>query len=258
MRNTTRLLSAAAVASIAIAGLTGCMVVPGPATTEEHEVGADVHAVELRVPGDLEIALGDTPGLTITAGENVIDRLTVDERGDVLVLDRTPGPWWGMSGGIRYELTVTSLDAVTIDGAGDIVADFGEADDVTIEIDGSGEVEAFGIDAGDVSVLIDGSGEVELGDVVAERVEIAISGSGDVHADGTADSLVVSIDGAGEVDTAGLVVADAEARISGSGDISVHAEDTLTARIDGSGEIRYRGDPEVDSRISGSGEVVED
>lgn len=257
MRQITRPLSAALVAALAVAALSGCMMNPGPTTTEEHDVSGGVHAVELRVPGDLTVELGDTPGLTITAGENVIDRITVEERNDVLVLDRTPGPWWGMSGGIRFELTVTSLDAVLVDGAGDVVADFSGAEDVEIEIDGSGDIEAFGIDARDVSVDIDGSGEVDLGDLVAEHVDIAISGSGDVRGAGTADSIAISIDGSGNVDTQELVVADAEARISGSGDISVHAEETLTARIDGAGEIRYRGDPDVDSQISGSGEIVQ-
>src|SRR5690606_37861527 len=140
---------------------------------EEHDVSDGINAVELRVPGDLTIELGDRPGLTVTAGENVIDRIAVGERGDVLVIGRTPGPfpWWGITGETRFELTLTSLEAVAIHGAGDIVADFAGADRVSISIDGSGEVEASGIDADDVVVDIDGAGDVDLGRLAARHVE---------------------------------------------------------------------------------------
>src|SRR5690625_6542102 len=55
---------------------TGCsQAYTGPSTTQEREIET-VSVVELDTSGELNVVTGDHAALTVTAGENVIDRLT--------------------------------------------------------------------------------------------------------------------------------------------------------------------------------------
>lgn len=89
--------------------LSGCALLPttGPRVTEEIAV-ADIDAVELATSCDLTVTLGDASALTVTAGEEIIDRLTAEVVDGVLRLDMEEAPF-GWTGEIRYELTVTAL-----------------------------------------------------------------------------------------------------------------------------------------------------
>ncbi len=233
MRN--RSLLAGGVAAVTVLALSGCVFVSGPRTTVDREID-DATAVQLKTGGDIVITLGDSPSLTITAGQNVISRITSEVHDGVLVLD-IPGPTFAL-GDIDYALTLPSISGVDVDGSGDVEVDFAAADDVTVSISGSGDVEGGNIAAGEVTVQIDGSGNVDLS--------------------GTTGSFAVAIDGSGDVEADDLESEDATVDISGAGEVKVRATKTLDVKISGSGSVRYTGGAEVTSEISGSGEVIED
>ena len=232
-----RALAAAAALAVAGVALAGCVRLPasGPRVTEQHEVSDDVHALRLENAGDVVVELGNEPGLTVRAPDNVIDRLTVDEEGGTIVLGiEGPGMWTGR---IDYVLTVRSFDGVEIEGAGDVRADFSAAREVSIDIEGSGDVRAEKVDAEEVSIEIVGSGDVRIAGR-AERGDYRIEGSGDIRA-------------------ADLVLRTGAVEVVGSGDISVHATSSLSARVAGSGDIRIAGSPRVTRDIEGSGDILE-
>lgn len=237
MTNLHRILAPVAVvgAVVALAGCAPVWAASGPRVTDERDIDA-VEAVALRTSGDLTVTLGDTPSLTISAPQGVLDRLTSEIEDGVLVLDLR-GPSWGMLGEIDYALTVPRLSDVVIDGSGDVEADFSGAEKVRIEISGSGDVSGTGLDADRIETVIDGSGAIDLeGEAREHRMEI--SGSGDIDAEE-------------------LRTRDARILIDGSGDADLQVTGTLDAEISGSGEVRYRGGATVSSDISGSGSVVE-
>lgn len=101
----TRTITLVTSLSICIAAFTGCSsAYTGPATTQEREIDT-VNAVELDTSGELIVTRGEHIGLTVTAGEKVIDRLTSDVEDEVLHLGLDGEPLaWG--GDIRYELTI--------------------------------------------------------------------------------------------------------------------------------------------------------
>lgn len=236
MTPTTRFAAVSVVALASAFALTGCVLVPvGPPATDEHAVGADVHGLRLDTNADVDVRLGDEPGLELRGPQAALDRVTVEEDGGVLVIGST-GPGH-MIREVRATLTVTSLDSVEIRGSGDIEADFSSADEVTISIDGSGDVDASGIDATDVEVEIRGAGDVELA--------------------GTAESASYLIAGTGDIDAGELEVTDAVAVIKGAGDITLYASGTADAWIAGTGDIRILGGAQVSKRVEGLGEVRE-
>lgn len=218
---------------LAIASLSACAVVRGPQISQDRPL-EDAHAVVLENSGDLVITRGE-PSLTVTAPSTVIDRLTSEVDDGVLYLG-SRGSFAVTWGEVRYELSLPTVEGVTISGSGDVDVDFSGATDVRVVIEGSGDVEGSGIDASSVTVSIVGSGDVELSGAAA-AVEAAIAGSGDI-------------------DLRNLIAVDAIASINGTGDIRVHATGSLDAEITGAGSIRYSGDPDVtDSSINGIGDI---
>lgn len=233
---TTRLAAALAAAAPVIA-LAGCVpfFATGPMTSEDREIGA-VTTVVLDTSGDISISEGE-PGLVIHAPEDALDRLTSDVTGDTLVLGTTPGPSLRL-GEVRYVLTVPDLEAIELNGSGDIDANVSSADTVRLDLDGSGDVEWTGLDTG--------------------KADIRLSGSGDIELTGVTSELAVELSGSGNVDAEELQAQDAVIAIDGSGNVDVAVSDALSAEISGSGRVTYSGDPSVDSEVSGSGDVVRD
>lgn len=236
--------------------LTGCAAAldPGPKTTEEREL-VDVDVVELDTGGSLHVTLGETPSLTVTAGEKVIDSLTAEVHAGVLRLG-TDGEPLAYAGEIRYELTVTSLSSITVLGSGDADVDFTGTSDPVVVVKGSGSVDATGVDAESLSLTMDGSGSISVDGATAEEITVRVEGSGGVSIDGTAARQDAEIRGSGDYSAAGLDSADARVVVLGSGMADVSASASLDAVIDGSGEIAYTGDPRLTEKIEGSGDVI--
>lgn len=231
-----RTVTASVLSLLTVALLAGCAFVPiGPMVSQNRPI-EEVSAVSLDSRGDLVITRGE-PSLTITAGSGVIDSLTAEIRDGVLHLGTKRG--FGMfHGDVRYELSLPTLESLTVTGAGDVTADFGGASSVLVAIEGNGDVDGSGIGSESVSATIDGSGDLELM--------------------GETDRLEVSIEGSGDIDLGELVARDVTASIDGSGEIRVRATATLHASISGSGTIRYSGGATVTGSVDGSGNIVED
>ena len=230
-------LASSVVAVSLTVALSGCVYLPigGPRVTENRDVD-DVTALVLKTGGDVVITVGDTPSLTIKARPAAMSLLTSVSEDGVLVLG-VNGPHLGL-GEVDYVLTVTKISDVTIEGSGDIEADFTGADDITVSIVGSGGIEGTGIDA--------------------KTVQSSIQGSGDIGLTGRADDHSLEIDGSGNFDGRDFVTKRAGVSISGSGDVEVNVTDQLRAEISGSGQIRYTGGATVSSDVSGSGSVSGD
>ena len=260
MTRARRTATAAALALLGAAALTACegsLVIAdgdaGPRETISQEL-TPVSTVDIGTSGTMRVVVGDTPGLTITAGRQVLDEITAVVHGDTLAID-LPGTWIN-TGRIEYELVMPALSSVVVRGSADVVGEIAPDGAATVSIEGSGDVDVTGAGRADeVVVGIEGSGEVTLGDLDAQEVSVVIDGSGSVVLAGTTASLGVRIPGSGEVDADGLLAADVSVEIDGSGDARVHAERTLDVSIQGSGEVRYTGDPQVSEDIDGSGDV---
>lgn len=226
----------------------------GPSTTQEREIET-VSVVELDTSGELNVVTGDHAALTVTAGENVIDRLTSEVEDEVLHLGLEGEPLaWG--GDIRYELSVPTLDAISVLGSGTATVDFTGAAGPIILVKGSGSVHAEGIAADSASITVDGSGSIAIQDIDAPKLTTKIDGAGEITVNGTTGEHDVEIRGSGDYYAHNLESTNARVVIRGSGTADLSVSGALDATIDGSGEIRYAGSPEITQDISGSGEVV--
>ena len=215
--------------------LAGCGPSPaGPSATDQRTVGA-VSAVRLASAGSLTIEHGDVPSLTVTAPERILPHVTSDVRDGVLVLDVDTG--WLRTGGVTYHLVVDDLDAITVDGSGEVAADAASGDRVAISVRGSGHV--------------------EVAQVTAPEVTVTVAGSGDVSLAGRTDHQRVLITGSGTYSAEAMTSRTADVDVAGSGCAELDASDTLTVAIAGSGSVTHTGPAVVTSRVLGSGTVMD-
>jgi hypothetical protein len=172
--------------------------------------------VELAGSNDVTVRVGGEQSVVVHADDDLIDRVLTDVRGRLLVIDNEEGNYTA-STPMRVEITVPSLDEVTLSG----------------------------------------SGAVSVSDVVADELTVSLSGSGAVDASGTADRIAVTVSGSGDAQLGAVVARDARAVVSGSGRIVLNATESLDASVPGSGAILYSGEPEhVSSSITGVGVVT--
>jgi hypothetical protein len=219
--------------------LTACMpfVTAGDRRTEDREID-DATEVVMQSGGDLTIRLGNEPALTVTGGDNLLERLSTEVDDGRLVIGVRRGPLIVGDRDLDIEVTVTSLESVILEGSGDVTAEFDTTDEVSLDIRGSGEIETNALDA--------------------QTVRASISGSGSIDTEGKTDELVVNVSGSGDIDASELSSRTVQVVLSGSGQVSVDAADSLDVTLSGSGTVRYSGRPEVRSSISGSGEITPD
>jgi hypothetical protein len=171
--------------------------------------------IALESTGDITITQGATESLSIETDDNLLPLLTSKVENGVLILGTQDNTYLEPSKGIRYTITVKSLENLEISGSGDI-----QASDLTLD--------ALAID---------------------------ISGSGDIKLSGTVNTQSIEISGSGNYNGCTLQSEGSSVSISGSGDIRVAATDTLSIDISGSGNVMYVGSPEVSQEISGAGET---
>jgi len=248
----------------------------GPAAADPAPVAVplpgEFHRVVLRVPFRLEVTEGET-AVAVTADPPVRERLSIQVRGDDLVIDSERDLPWGARGLVTVRMK--ELRGLRLDGSGDArIAAGPAARDVSLEIRGSGaatfrgsalalaiEVSGSGnvraeADAGSVSIEVGGSGSVVYGGR-AGSARVETSGSGNVKLGGSGQALQVETNGSGGVDASGFPVKQARVESRGSGDVSLRLDGgTLHARISGSGNVSWSGTGEViEARVSGSGDV---
>jgi hypothetical protein len=204
-------------ASLALVALTGCSIFgedpSGTPSTEFRSVSA-FSEVELQGVGDVTISEGEGYGVTVTTDSAYIDDVVTKVVDGTLELDEDFGHSV-RNLKVDFLVTVPSLEAVTLTGAGNITAE----------------------------------------DVDTTTFEVRLVGAGNVTVYGTASTATLRLVGAGNIDTIGLEADAVDVDLAGAGDVSVTANDTLDVTLNGVGNVTYVGDPEVTSRVAGIGSV---
>ncbi len=187
----------------------------GVPVTQTRDV-ASFTSVELAGSNDVVVRVGASQSVVVKADDNLIDRVTTEVKSGTLVIGNTPGSFSTKSP-MSVEVTVPTLNALTLAGSGNIVVD----------------------------------------DIEAESLEVDLPGSGTLTGNGTATRLDVTVGGSGIVQFTQLVAKDVRAAVAGSGSIFITVTKSLDASISGSGAIVYTGNPQdVTRSVTGSGAIT--
>ncbi|MCS3802004.1 head GIN domain-containing protein [Niastella sp. OAS944] len=208
----------------------------GNLTTQSKSI-SDINGVELHTSFDVILSEGSPSNVKITAEENIIPYIDLQEENGVLNIRTKDNTWLRTHKGVKIYVTAPSFSRVANTGSGDITAETRISNDSRITINSTG------------------SGNVKL-DVDAPEVEASISGSGDVKLSGETKQFHGKCTGSGDIRAMDLRAEEANVRSSGSGDIDVFSSVKVTSSISGSGDIRYKGGAQVvSSSKSGSGDL---
>jgi Putative auto-transporter adhesin, head GIN domain len=171
--------------------------------------------VDVAGANNVVVRVGAPQSVIVHADSNLLARVTTQVTSGSLVIGNTPGTLSARSP-MFVAVSVPSLDALTVDG----------------------------------------SGNISVTGINSPSLTVRIPGSGTIHAAGTTARLDVGIGGSGTVVLSRLRARDATASIDGSGSIVLNATHSLDASITGSGSILYTGNPaQVTKSVSGSGTI---
>jgi hypothetical protein len=174
-------------------------------------------SVDLAGSSNVTIRAGGRQSVVVHADDNLLGQVTTQVHAATLVIG-TRGSFT-TSSPMRVEISVPSLEAVTLSGSG--------------------------------------SGAITASNIQGPRLSVRLSGSGVVRASGTVTRLDVSLGGSGDAQLDRLVARDVHAVLAGSGRIVTRATNTLQASVPGSGTIVYSGNPaQVTRSITGSGAIT--
>jgi hypothetical protein len=163
---------------------------------------------------DVDVTFGPEQKITLIVDKNLVEYYEIEARGGVLIVDaqKSPRP----SRHACLEVTLSKLERLAVEGAGDI------------------SIRGY-----------DG-----------ERLALVVDGAGDLEADGKAGEVVVSVNGAGDIDARRLEARAVEVSVNGAGDVSVRARERAKVEINGVGDVDVYGDPaEFAQDVRGVGDV---
>ena len=212
----------------------------GPTVERSYSVG-DFDRIELAGAYDVTVHTGAKPGVQARGSEKVMERLVVEVRDGILVIEprKTDGFNWNWSnhGKVTLNVTVPSLRGAQLSGAGDVRIDQVKADRFDGAIAGSGDLSIERIEVGALTMGISGAGSAKLGTGKAKTAEYEIVGSGGIEAKGVAaETASVSIMGAGDVKA--NAAKTAAVNIMGSGDVDLTGGAKCTISKAGAGDVR--------------------
>lgn len=189
-------------------------------TVEESRDVSGFDKVSVVGAGRLSLSQTGSESLLVEAGEEIMQYITTEVRGNTLVLEFDPPNNFSFFGDtIHYTLTVDKIVGLEISGSGEIFTETISTEALNMEISGSGEIQVSGT-ATDQSMQIDGSGEIDGEDLSGNNGMVSIDGSGKV---------TIWVSGSLDVD------------ISGSGTVNYYGEPSTNLSISGSGKINNRG-----------------
>ncbi len=194
--------------------------------------------------GVLDIIQGQEESLTVEADLDVLEKVRTEVRDGELVL-RVAGDWLDRIGTalttgfrdryLRYHLTVRSLKALLIAGAGRVTVGH--------------------LTSGQFVVRLSGAGDVALQSLVADRLEGELTGAGKLAIAGKVQEQQVTLSGAGKYAAQNLESQRAKVTMSGAGSATVWAVQELDVTLSGVGLIEYYGNPEVRQSAAGLGSI---
>jgi putative autotransporter adhesin-like protein len=240
-----RHLMLAALASLLVAFLVGgCswsdsgQALKGSGTVVDESRAVDgFTAVDLQGIGVLRISQGTAESLTVRTDDNLQPLITTEVRDGTLVIaiDTRDHSHGIAPTTLIYDLTVISLQALSVGGAAQVESQSLATGDLRLDVDGAARIVFDGLQATTLHVSSDGNSAFTLaGTVNAQEVEIA---------------------GAGEYRAKELASRTATIHISGAGHVTVRVAESLDASIDGTGVIEYAGSPTVNQHIAGLGVI---
>lgn len=207
----------------------------GHIKSESREAG-QFTGVESSASVDIDIKKGATAMVKIEGDENLLQYVTTEVKGGILIIGLKPNISFNSSH-LKAYITTPVLKNLVVTGSSSILS------------------HDFFDNEGETNFTLTGSGDIKAS-VHSPSVTTDLSGSGSITIKGETKTLHVTVSGSGDVKCHDLKSENTSVDVSGSGGAHVYASQTLTAEVTGSGDVYYSGNP-ASPRITktGSGSI---
>ena len=233
----------------------------GPITAAGRTIANETRPITDRVvvinmngPIDLILKQGATASLVIRGEHRLLPKIKIVQDGDTLTMG-TEGLLINPLGRLTAELTLPSLQTLTLNGSGDGHITGFKGERLNLILHGSSNL-LFDGNFRRVAVKLMGSGDIKLDNGASESVDLDMFGSGDMLVSGQSKALTAKLYGSGDLSAKRMIADAVTVSTAGSGDAIVNATQSATLSISGSGDIDVAGNPTQRSvKRSGSGSV---
>lgn len=171
----------------------------GTSKTESRE-GKEFKAIEIRGSGKLEITVGPTTSITVTADDNILPLIETKTELSKLTIDTAMGNFEPKVD-IVIKVTTPKIEMLQSAGAAKIQLNGVENEALELNTDGAGSVRILG-KTGTLNAKMNGATTLDTSELVAKAVHLDFRGAvrATVHAQ---DTLTVAMEGAGSVEYLG-------------------------------------------------------
>lgn len=196
----------------------------------------------VRIEGvfNVEIVTGRGPSARISGSEQAVERVSIQNQGQMLVIRSSANGWGGMPGDnpgpVTIRLTTSELRTIASSGASAVTIDRMRGQSVSI-----GQ---------------DGSGSLTVGLVEADTLDMAMAGAGIIKVSGKAAQAHAAIRGSGSFDAGALATSDLRLTSEGSAMAKVAARRSANITVTGTGSVIVAGTPACTVVNRGSGSVT--
>jgi hypothetical protein len=208
----------------------------GNMQVEEREL-AEFNHIEFSGIGDMDIQIGESSSVSISAEENILPYVLTLVEGDTLRIYTENGVSLDPSTRISYSITTTSLEA--------------------LDLSGIGNTSIASLETDSLSIHLSGAGNITINDLETESFSLGLSGTGLVTVSGSTAEQVIEISGAGNYEAENFASQTAEVSMSGIGNANLRVSDRIDGAISGVGNLSYIGSPTISVDRSGLGNITQ-
>ena len=166
-------------------GFAGCEMGNGNTISEERSV-AGFNSIILDGVGDVNVYPGKNNKVVVTTDSNLQDRVLTTVNGNTLRIDQSPGTFNAKE--LIIDVYVPELASISLNGAGSITVDNGNASELVFSLTGTGDINAQNFQVKNANITHSGVGDARIW--VTDSLNGTHSGVGNIQYKGNPEKNV--------------------------------------------------------------------
>lgn len=223
-------------------------------------LSSKINRIANYLPIDVTFVVSDTPGITISGSEVIINDIEYSQKGNLLSLNfSSRNKYYNGNHSATITVALPSLTEISNYGAGDFYADFLNYNSLKIYASGAGKIKINTVYATLLTLLANGAGDININNIKVNTLKALGQGAGDFKFKRCeAISFNTTIQGAGNLQVESLSATLVDATIQGAGDVTFSDMRTNTFKtvVLGAGDLKVRGEANsANLTVHGAGSI---
>ncbi|MDQ2077019.1 GIN domain-containing protein [Marinimicrobium sp. ABcell2] len=242
-----------------------CLLAPTSAVAEELSQSyaiENIRYIEVGHAARIEIQQGATESLQALGTADVLERVTVDVKGDRLILGvrRKTGRlfnWFGSDDDIKFVVQVQELSGLQLRGAAHAAVGALQGQSLSLDASGASQIQFERLEYEQLALELSGATQAVVNDAHLKRLTLSASGASKVELKGasTLDELSIDLSGASKYFGRGLDAIQARIKASGASNADIGVIESLEVRASGASSVHYAGRPQIKQHTSGASNI---